>query len=244
MHVHIVHVHPEPASFNGAMTRAARESLTGEGHDVTLSDLYADGFDPVERGGHYRPRVDGQTFSPLAEQRHAHETGNLPVDVAREIERLEKADLVIFQFPLWWHQVPAMLKGWMDRVFVNGGLYTSRMRYERGYFKGRRAIVSITTGAPAAAMGPGGRGGDVERLLWPVHYSLHYMGFSVLPPFLAFGVAGHGYSYADDSEFDALMNAHLENWKSRLETIAHDAPLSFPGWDDWDGEGRSLEEVA
>ncbi|NRG17114.1 NAD(P)H-dependent oxidoreductase [Rhizobiales bacterium] len=240
MQVHIVHVHPEPASFNGAMTRAARESLACEGHNVTLSDLYAQGFDPVERGEHYSPRVDGGTFSPLAEQRHASEAGQLPADVAREIERLERADLVIFQFPLWWHQMPAMLKGWMDRVFVNGGLYTSRMRYERGYFKGRRAIASLTTGAPAAAMGPGGRGGDIERLLWPVHYSLHYMGFAVLPPFLAFGVAGHGYSYADDGAFDALLNGHLENWKSRLETIAHDEPLSFPGWGDWDGEGAAL----
>ncbi|MXN65123.1 flavodoxin family protein [Stappia sp. GBMRC 2046] len=241
MQVHIVHVHPESTSFNGAMTQTARESLTRAGHEVALSDLYAEGFDPVERGGHYRSRVDAKIFSPLAEQRHAHEAGSLPGDVVREIERLERADLVIFQFPLWWHQVPAMLKGWMDRVFVNGGLYTSRMRYDRGYFKGRRAIVSLTTGAPAAAMGPGGRGGDIERLLWPVHYSLHYMGFSVLPPFLAFGVAGHGYSYADDGDFDALMKEHLENWESRLGAIERDEPLSFPGWGDWDGEGRKLE---
>ena len=124
-----------------------------------------------------RIAYDSAVFSPLGEQRHAFETSSLPQDVQREIARLERADLVVFQFPIWWHGPPAILKGWIDRVFVSGGLYTSAMRYDRGYFRGRKAVCSVTTGAPEFAFGPGSRGGDIERILWSTHYSLHYMGF-------------------------------------------------------------------
>ena len=199
MQTHIVHVHPEATSYNGALTRTAESTLRRAGHAVTVSDLYRTAFDPVERPEHYASRADAERFAALGEQRNAWATGTLPADVRAEIDRLERADLVILQFPLWWHGPPAMLKGWMDRVFVSGGLYTSKMRYDAGYFRGRRALVSVTTGAPQAAFGPGSRGGDFDTMLWSVHYSMHYMGFSVLPPFISYGVQGHGYSYEDFS---------------------------------------------
>lgn len=182
MHIHIVHAHPEKTSYNNALTEAAFKHLANAGHIVTKSDLYLEQFDPVERGAHYKNRADRGVFAALSEQRHASGNDTLPIDVHREIESLRSADLLVLQFPLWWHGPPAILKGWMDRVFVNGGLYSSRMRYETGYFSGKRALVSVTTGAPKKAFGPGCRGGDFEVMLWPVHYSLHYMGFSVLPP--------------------------------------------------------------
>ena len=181
MHALIVFAHPEPRSFNGALKDAAARSLRDAGHTVEVSDLYGEGFDPAERAEHYRPRTAPDAFSPLVEQREAWRQGTLPADVRREIQRLERADLVILQFPIWWHGPPAMLKGWFDRVFVSGGLYTSRMRYDRGYFRGRRAVVSATIGAPPSVLVPGGRGGALDALLWPVQYSLYYMGFSVLP---------------------------------------------------------------
>ena len=238
MHALIVHSHPEPTSFNAALTDVAVRTLHGRGHGVTVSDLYAEGFDPAEKADHYANRQDPDSFSALAEQRHASKTDSLPVDVRREIDRLAQADLVVLQFPLWWHGPPAMMKGWFDRVFVNGGLYTSRMRYDRGYFRGKRAIASVTTGAPATAFGPGRRGGDLEQLLWPVHFSLHYMGFAVLPPFIAFGVQGHGYAYQDEDRFKHQLERDKAAWARRLETLAQAEPLAFPGWDDWDEDGR------
>lgn len=51
-----------------------------------------------------------------------HSAASLPAEVRREISRLEQADLVLFQFPIWWHAAPAMLKGWFDRLFENSGL--------------------------------------------------------------------------------------------------------------------------
>ena len=113
MHTHIVHAHPDFASYNGALTHVAERTLHEQGGTVTVSDLYAKSFDPVEGAPHYRNREQPETFVPLAVQRHAWNTDTLPADVSAEIKKLEEADLVILQFPLWWHGPPAILKvGW------------------------------------------------------------------------------------------------------------------------------------
>nr|WP_272209720.1 NAD(P)H-dependent oxidoreductase [Marinicella sp. W31]MDC2875544.1 NAD(P)H-dependent oxidoreductase [Marinicella sp. W31] len=239
MRVRIVQAHPEPASYNGAMSQRAHEALEGAGHEVSLQDLVASGFDPVEAARHYPDRTEAETFAPLAEQRHGWKSGHLPADVRREIDALEWADLLILQFPLWWHGPPAILKGWFDRVFVSGGLYTSRMRYDTGYFRGKRALVSVTSGAPEAALGPGARGGDFETMLWPLQYSLHYLGFSVLRPFISHGVQGHGYTYEGADSLRLRLRHNLNEWAGyvlRADTLE---PLTFPGWSDWDSDGRA-----
>lgn len=240
MHVHIVHAHPEPSSYNGALTSAAHQSLVDGGHDVTVTDLYRADFDPVEREVHYRDRADAAVFAALNEQRHAWKNDTLPDQIRGEICNLERADLVILQFPLWWHGPPAILKGWMDRVFVNGGLYTSQMRYDTGYFRGKRAVVSVTTGAPQQAFGPGSRGGAFETMLWPVQYSLHYMGFSVLPPFISFGVQGHGYRYEEEKSLHDRLERNLSDWRLYLGALDDAEPIAFPSWEDWDADGRAL----
>jgi NAD(P)H dehydrogenase (quinone) len=243
MRVLIIHCHPEPQSFNATLSRTAHRTLTEQGHAVRVSDLYGEGFQPVEGPQHYSDRADPAVFSPLAEQRHAWQQGNLPADVQREIDRLEWAELLILQFPLWWHGAPALLKGWFDRVMVSGGLYTSRMRYDAGYFRGRRALLSVTTGAPATALEPGGRGGDINALLWPLHYSLHYLGFRVLPPFVAGGIQGHGYRYRDDNAFTGHLQEQQENWRERLMQVNQSRPMTFPGWADWDENGRQKTDA-
>ncbi len=241
MHVLIVYCHPEPASFNAGLKDVAVDTMRRLGHTVEVSDLHGDGFDPVEKADHYARRKDPCCFSAMAEQRHAGETHSLPGDVQREIARLERAELVVLQFPLWWHAQPAMLKGWFDRVFVNGALYNSTMRYDQGYFRGKRAFCSVTTGAPEAAFVGNGRGGNIATMLWPVHYSLHYMGFSVLSPFLSYGIQGlSGFVRLEEEQF----REHAENCKAafarRMEDLEGQTPLAFPGWKDWDEDGHQL----
>lgn len=245
MHALIVYAHPEPASFNGALKDVAVETLRMLGYSVEVSDLHAEGFDPVEKEAHYPQRKDPDCFSATAEQRHASRNGALPPEIRREIVRLEHADLVVFQFPLWWHSQPAMLKGWFDRVFVNGGLYTSTMRYDRGYFRGKRVILSVTTGAPEAAFAGNGRGGNIETMLWPIHYSLYYMGFSVLPPFIAYGIQGlSGFVRLEGRLFDQHLEDQKAAWARVLESTEQAEPLSFPGWNDWDENGHQVPPVA
>jgi NAD(P)H dehydrogenase (quinone) len=239
----IVLAHPEPRSFNAQLAGVAAGVLREAGYDVVCSDLYGRGFDPVEGPRHYENRSDGDWFRPQAEQRHASETRTLPADVAEEIERLRSADLVIFQYPMWWYGPPGILKGWFDRVFAYGELYDSNVRYDAGVFRGKRALVSVTMGAPEATYELNGRNGDIELVLWPVHFTLHYLGYSVLPPFLTYSVQG-GIAYTSESE----MLAELERAKTQFakyigQVAAGHAvePIRFNGWDDWDEEGRLRE---
>ena len=141
MKVLIVLAHPEAKSFNAQMAETARAAFEHRGHTVEIDDLYGQDFDPRESPTHFPSPRSMDYFSAMVEQRHASDTGTLPADVAREIARLEAADLVMFQFPLWWFSMPAMLKGWLDRVFVWGRIYSSRRRYDTGHFAGKRAFV-------------------------------------------------------------------------------------------------------
>jgi NAD(P)H dehydrogenase (quinone) len=140
MNVLIVFAHPEPKSFNAALRDFAADTLTHAGHTVRISDLYGMKFDPVASPSQFPLRADPTHFRLQREQRHAAETGTLPADVAGEIGKLFWADIVIFQFPLWWGAMPAILKGWVDRVFVSGVVYG------RGAdsLSGRKALLSVT----------------------------------------------------------------------------------------------------
>ena len=100
-------------------------------------------------------------------------------------EKLKAADLVILQFPLWWFGLPAMLKGWVDRVMTMGFAYGAGRRYDQGGLKGRRAMLALTTGGPEASYTERGINGPMERILFPIqHGMLYFCGLEVLPPFV------------------------------------------------------------
>lgn len=237
MKVLIVHCHPEPRAFNAGLTSSAEESLLRAGHEVVISDLYADAFDPVEGRHHYPSSDENDYFQALDAQRSHVERSALPAEVEREIARLEWADLVILQFPLWWHGPPAMLKGWFDRVFVYGGLYTGSRRFDRGPLLGRRAICSVTTGAPECTFGPFGRSGNIATLMWPLHCSLYYVGMSVLAPQLTYGVQGGGLSYQQEAAFREHLESEKSRWAARVVNLGNEDPIPMSEWNDWDALG-------
>lgn len=242
MNILVILAHPERASFNGALADVAEQTLREAGHQVEVDDLYREQFDPVERPAHYRQRVDDDYFAPLTEQRSHYHAGALPRDVQREIGRLQWADLVIFQFPLWWHGQPAILKGWFDRVLVYGGLYSGSKRYDRGFFRGKRAIVSVTTGSPQTAFMPFGRAGNMVEWLWPIHASLYYVGYAVLPPQVSYGVQGGGIRYQEEGAFRDHLEEHKVRWAKRVPNLFTESPIPFTGWDDWDEQGVLRQE--
>ncbi len=138
--VFIVYAHPEPHSFNGAMKDLAAAALTRSGHPVRVSDLYAMKFEPVVDPAQFPQRADPAHFWLQDEQRQAAAIGTHAPDVRAEHEKLFWADLVVFQFPLWWGSMPAIMKGWVDRVFSAGTIYG---RGSTG-LEGRKALLSVT----------------------------------------------------------------------------------------------------
>jgi NAD(P)H dehydrogenase (quinone) len=186
MHVLVVHAHPEPKSFNGALTRTAVRTLNRLGHTVEVSDLYAMKFKAVADSDDYVEREDAGYLRIDREQTHAHRLDAIAADVRAEQDKLTRADLLILQYPMWWFGMPAVLKGWADRVFTRGYAYLPGRKYDTGMLRGKLAMVSITTGTSADTYQPDGIDGALLDILWPVHNGLlRYSGFDVLTPFVA-----------------------------------------------------------
>src|SRR5690606_697581 len=119
----------------------------------------------------------------------------LTADVAMEIEKLRWADTLILQFPLWWFSMPAILKGWVDRVFAYGFAYGVGEhsdhrwgdRYGEGCLAGKKAMLMVTVGGWREHYSARGINGPMEDLLFPIHHGiLFYPGYQVLPPFVVY----------------------------------------------------------
>jgi len=164
MRAFIVHAHPEPQSFNGALTRAAAEALASSGHEVVISDLYAMGFNPVSDRRNFVTVHDPHYYRQQAEEAHAAQVGGFAGDIQAEMDKLFWCDALILQFPLWWFGLPAILKGWVDRVFASGGrIYGGGKWYDNGVFAGKRAMCSITIDAPPSLYSPNGLNGALAQ---------------------------------------------------------------------------------
>ncbi len=217
MNVLLINAHAEPQSFNGALFRAAQETFAEAGHSVQTSDLYAMKFDPVSDRRNFTTVKDAGYFKQQIEEMHATEVGGFAPDIEAELRKAESCDLMIWQFPLWWFGLPAILKGWVDRVFAMGRTYGGDRFYENGVFKGKRALLSVTTGGPLAAYQPGGFNGDIEAILRPIHRGiLRFTGWDVLAPHIVYGPVR-----LSEEERAASLNA----WATRLRNIGRETPI-------------------
>ena len=227
MHVLWVFAHPEPRSLNGALRDEGVRALTDAGHRVRTSDLYAmrwrSTVDADDFGSHER---DERLLVAGASQL-AHQAGTLHPDIRAEHDKLDWADAVVVQFPLWWYGMPAILKGWFDRVFVKGYAYGvtdperrgRTLRYGEGRLVGKRALTIVTTGSPAPAMGPRGINGQLDQVLFPLlHGTLWYTGMTVLPP-----VGIHGADRLGDEQYQQAAARVVD----RVTAIADTEPVAF-----------------
>lgn len=237
MNALIVLAHPEPDSFNAHLAAFAHATLRRAGHHARIVDLYAQGFDPREAGAHFADRADPLRFDAQIEQRHHAQRGRLPADVREQLDHLAWADLLVLQFPLWWFAPPAMLKGWMDRVFVYGDAYSSTQRFDQGRFRGRHALLCVTTGSSAAACGPDGREGDTRLILWPTAHALRYLGYTVLEPLLLHGVRA-GLRGERAAQRDRQLQRTMTQFGETLCAPQRAACVPFNGDGDWTADGR------
>lgn len=233
----VVLAHPERRSFNAAWADATEHAAKLQGDVVLTSDLCAMGFNPVEAPMHYLDWHNEDHFDPLKVQQDAAETDRLPKDVQTEIDKLRKADRVVFHFPLWWFAPPAILKGWFDRVFVHGALHSVDQRFDSGLWQHKKALFCVTTGSSETESAFNGKEGDVEMLLWPTAYTLRYLGFTVLKPKVVHGVHGYhqGKAHLDlGKRLQAVLMAQRELIAS-FDTCPH---LDFNKDTDFDAAGR------
>ena len=131
----VIYCHPDPPTWGAAARPGGGDTRTAAGDEVRLTDLYADGFDPV--------------FSSSEHERHL-EVGGHP-GVARYVADLAWCERLVLVYPTWWSGQPAMLKGWIDRVWVRGPVWElpADGNRVRGRLRNVRRLVVVTThGSP------------------------------------------------------------------------------------------------
>lgn len=227
MNILIVYAHPEPESLNGSVKDFAVARLQAAGHSVQVSDLYAMQWNAVVDASDSLDHPAGSRFNPSIASSQAFRDGRQSPDIAVEQEKLRWADAVILQFPLWWFSMPAILKGWVDRVYAYGFAYGVGEhsdshwgdRYGEGSMAGKRAMLVVTTGGWDSHYSPRGINGPIDDILFPIeHGVLYYPGFDVLPAFVAYRTGR-----LDEAGYQRVCAQLAE----RLDGLFNDAPMAF-----------------
>lgn len=133
----VIYCHPCEGSFTSAVRDVVLAKLAGTGIETRLTDLYARGFDPV--------------LSPAEHECYERHPDNC-VLVQSDVDDLKWADTIIFVYPTWWYGLPAMLKGWLDRVFLPEVAFLMPTPQRRSIHRGLEHITRLgvftTCGAP------------------------------------------------------------------------------------------------
>ncbi len=227
MNVLIVYAHPQPRSLNGALRDFAVQHLEAAGHTVQVSDLYAMQW-KTTLDEHDAPQRDASLpFDTSLDSKRAYAEGTQSDDIAREQDKLRWADTVIFQFPLWWFSMPAIMKGWIDRVYACGFAYGVGehsdthwgTRYGEGSMSGKRAMLIVTAGGWVSHYSPRGINGPIDDVLFPIqHGMLFYPGFDVLPPYVVYRTG----------KVNAVRWAEIEHeLGARLDSLTTTAPIPY-----------------
>lgn len=224
MKVLLVHAHPEQTSVTHYLVDVAADTLMAQGHEIMRTDLYRMGWKAVFDGRDFPRRVNPHRLSFIEESGHAFANGCQTPDVEEEQRKLLAADAVILLFPLWWYSMPAIMKGWIDRVWAYGLAYGyqgegNAHRYGEGGFAGKRALLAVSVGGPEKEYSPRGINGPLEQLLFPItHGTLFCPGMQVLPTFAIYSAGA----------MDARRMAEAAAaWRRRVERLFHDEPIAF-----------------
>ncbi len=145
----IVVAHPSETSFTMALTRNYAAELERLGHSERTYDLYRAAFDPV---------LTAQELLPVSLDHPAR------ADVVKAQDEIRGADVLTVIYPLWWMSMPAMMKGYIDRVFARGFAYESQDGVVRGLLSGKKAVLITISGAPLPLLVNSGRWNAVQVL--------------------------------------------------------------------------------
>lgn len=207
MNILIVYAHAEPTSLTSSLKNAAISTFSSMGHVVVESDLYALGFHPVA-GKYDFTTLEGHHYDYMLEQKHATENGwGYSPDIVSEMQKIQEAELIIFYTPIWWFSVPAILKGWFDRVLNMGFAWDGGKIYESGMLRGKQAMMVGVAGGPEEFYQPLGKHkATLKQILHPIHHgTLAFCGMDVLEPFFVYSSMNKA-----PAEYEALLDLHRQ----------------------------------
>jgi len=218
MKILIVYVHHEQKSFTNALKDLAVKTLSEQGHEIQVSDLYAQKFKAVADERDFKNLTSKDYVNYMMEQKTAAATDTFADDIKSEQEKVKWADFILIQTPIWWFSVPAILKGWFDRVFATGVTWDFGAIYDKGLLRGKKGMLAITTGGPFELYQPdGAHQATIEQVLYPINRgTLYFCGMDVLPPFVAWSVFQAG---------DEGRKKYLDEYKQRLLDLERTEPI-------------------
>ena len=184
-----MYAHHETSSFNGALLNVAKKTLVEQGHTVVVSDLYGENFQAAGDKRDFTKIDEHVPFHYRREQQKAYKSSTFSPEIQREQKRVVWSDALIIQCPMWCFSVPAIVKGWFDRVLTKDFAYGKDMEYANGGMHKRKALLSLTTGGPKSIYEDGGFHGPISNYLFPLtNGMLPYVGFDVLESSICYAV--------------------------------------------------------
>ena len=154
MHVYVVFAHPSTRSFSASVLDALTRGLADAGHTFEIADLYRMDFQSELNEEQYFREISGDPDLPV------------PPDVAAEQAKIDRADGLVFIFPLWWSDAPAKLKGWFDRVLTCGYAYLYDADGARGTrMSVEKALVICSAGHTAEHLEEIGVAGSMRTIM-------------------------------------------------------------------------------
>lgn len=128
----VVYAHPHRRGFSGEFLRCVEDRLRNDNADYEIIDLYANGYDPVlKENEHYT-----SGGREIASENHLMQ------------DKIMQATHIVFIYPTWWQNMPAILKGFVDRVFVAHFAFKYVNNLPLGLLKGRKAVIFTSSGGP------------------------------------------------------------------------------------------------
>ena len=180
----IIYAHPNPESFCSAISKVTINTLKNLNHEVLISDLYAQKFNPVASPSDFIKLGNKDNFNFINEQKLSFENNflNYSSEIKDELDKIKWADNLIFIFPLWWGSYPAILKGWIDKCFVYGHSWTQVNTFKNGLLKGKKGMAVVTCDDTEKNFSPSGlQGMTVENMLHHFNNStLRFVGMDVI----------------------------------------------------------------
>jgi NAD(P)H dehydrogenase (quinone) len=191
-HVLIVLAHPNPESFNHAISKTIEERLLQKGHIVRVRDLYKIGFEPV--------------LSLEEWKRYESQAGETPADVKAEQAEIQWANHLILIYPTWWWSPPAMMKGYLDRVFTPVFAFETDVAGIMGKLQNKKVSIIQTTGADETFILENGMDESVRKLMGIGIFG--FCGMQVANHEFLMGISGKSYDELKGvlAEVDAMVS--------------------------------------
>ena len=211
MNILVVYAHQEPTSLTASLKNIGLSILSSQGHTVIESDLYGSGFHPVAGKYDFNTLTGAHYNYMLEQQASAKNDWAFAPDIVSEMQKVKEAEMIIFYTPVWWHSVPAILKGWFDRVLAMGFACDSGKIYDEGLLRGKRVLLCAVAGNPEDIYQPLNKHrATLKQMLHPIHQGIFsFCGMDVMEPFIVYSSMNH-----TPEEYAGILDSH----KALVET--------------------------